>query len=181
MSRIGIRIVVLAVATGVAVAPAVAQVNDRLAAMARAFVDDNDFAPVVGDYGVACMTPILQALPDAAKQIVAAAPDIDAGAFALDAAAVVVEPVLFVRLEPCVSTMFVGDQAWNWIQTTMAGATAARQTEIAVCLMEAVAPLSGEAKQRIVLSPDFPAGVAALVAERPDLAGDVQTRVQACL
>jgi hypothetical protein len=47
--------------------------------------------------------------------------------------------------------------------------------------MGAVAPLSSEAKQRIYLGTDFGAGVQALVAERADLAGDVQARVQACL
>lgn len=172
------RGVAIAAAFVVAVSPAAAQVNDQLAAMATAWTNDNDFTAVVKTHGASCITPILQALPDAIKQAIAAAPDLDA---ALDTLDMTARNDVVAQLEPCVSTMILGDQAWYWVQATAAGANAERQGQITVCLMEAVAPLSSEAKQRIYLGTDFGAGVQALVAERPDLAGDVQARVQACL
>jgi hypothetical protein len=67
------------------------------------------------------------------------------------------------------------------VPTAVPGVTDQRRGEVTLCLMGAVAPLSSEAKQRIYLGTDFGAGVQALVAERADLAGDVQARVQACL
>jgi hypothetical protein len=172
------HVAAIAVALMAAASPALAQVNDQLAAMATAWTNDNDFTAVVKTHGAACITPILQALPDAIKQAIAAAPDLDA---ALDTLEMNARNDVVAQLEPCVSTMILGDQAWNWVQATAAGANAERQGQITVCLMEAVAPLSSEAKQRIYLGTDFGAGVQALLAERPDLAGDVQMRVQACL
>lgn len=172
------RGILIAAALVVAVSPAAAQVNDQLAAIATAWTNDNDFAAVVKTHGASCITPILQTLPDAIKQTMAAAPDLDA---ALDTLEMTARNDVVALLEPCVSTMIIGDQAWYWVQATVAGANAERQGEITLCLMEAVFPLSSEAKQRIYLGTDFGAGVQALVAERPDLAGDVQARVQACL
>ncbi len=168
----------IAVAFVAAVSPAAAQVDERLAAIATAWTDQNDFTAVVKTYGAGCIIPILQALPDATKQAVAAAPDLDA---ALDALDMATRNDVVGRLEPCGSTMILGDQAWFWVPTAVPGATEVRRGEVTVCLMDAVAPLASEAKQRIYLGTDFGAGVQGLTAERPDLAGDVQARVQACL
>ena len=172
------RAAAIAAAIALGVAPAAAQVNDQLAAIATAWANDNDLTAVVKTHGASCIIPILQALPDAVKQTIATGPDLDA---ALDLLEATVRNEVVALLEPCVSTMILGDQAWYWVQATAAGANAERQGQITVCLMEAVMPLSSEAKQRIYLGTDFGAGVQALVAERPDLAGDVQARVQACL
>jgi hypothetical protein len=101
-------------------------------------------------------------------------------------AAVAVNPnlagPLFLDLDACGGTLIVGDIMWLWVQAEWADAAEAERVALGTCLIGAVDRLQLDAKRGIMRfsDGDFAAAVAAMLTERPDLAGTIVRDMAAC-
>lgn len=154
----------------------------QIVGLVQAWLEEEatDFPTIVREYGVACIAPLVVAMPEPAQLVIIDAGGIEDGLSALEAEDPEAVDALMPELQLCVETMLVGGQIWPWVQAEGRNGPLEVQTVIAICLMEAIRPLSTEAKQIIFLGADFEDGTEILIETRPDLAGDLDARLEFC-
>lgn len=127
-------------------------------------------------YGVACLLPGVQAMPDTAKALLVETGEMEAGLTAIDADDPDTLAAFLPLVQECVETLILGERIEAWAMEELPETVGI----VTVCMMDAVRPLPSEAKQIIVLGEDFEAGAEDLMEERPDLAGDLGDLLEAC-
>lgn len=155
-------------ATSVASQPAL---DVPLTELIRDWTETTELPDVVKDFGNACLIPLLTAQPAPIKQTILDAGNLDDG---------VDDANLFSVIEGCTGTMLLGEQIWGWVQDEGRGMSNEELVSVAYCLMGAVHDLSTEAKLTIYQAPDFEGGAEDLIEFRPDLAGDLDARLEFC-
>jgi len=157
--------------------------DDQITAMVGDWLDTyaGDFTPVVQDYGAQCVTPALIALPETAKQTIADAGGIENGLTALQSSDPDTLNAFLPTLQQCVDTMYLGEQIWTWVDGYYLLNDEADKADKATCLMDAVRPLSSEAKQTIFTADDFATGVQNVMLNQPEEAINLDLVLKGCL
>ncbi|MHA1559843.1 MAG: hypothetical protein ACTSWI_04125 [Alphaproteobacteria bacterium] len=127
-------------------------------------------------YGIACLLPGLQTMPDTAKALLVGADGMEAGLTAMDADDPATLAGFLPLLQECVETLIIGERIEAWATEELPDEVGV----VTVCMMDAVRPLPSEAKLIIVEGEDFEAGAEDLLEQRPDLAGDLDQLLEAC-
>lgn len=169
----------LVAAISISVSTAFAQANDaELATLIGAWVGgEGGYAEgTLYDYGVACLLPGVQAMPDTAKALLVEAGDMEAGLTTMETDDPTALTEFLPLVQECVETLIVGERIEDWATEELPDIVGI----VTVCMMDAIRPLSSEAKQIIVLGEDFEAGAGDLIEQRPDLAGDLDDLLEAC-
>jgi hypothetical protein len=169
----------LVAAISISVSTAFAQAtNAELTALIGAWVGgEGGYAEgTLHDYGVACLLPGVQAMPDTAKALLIEADGMEAGLATIEADDPTTLTEFLPLVQECVETLIVGERIEAWATEELHEIVGI----VTVCMMDAVRPLPSEAKQIIVLGEDFEAGAEDLIEQRPDLAGDLDDLLEAC-
>ena len=140
-----------------------------------------DFTPIVHEFGAQCITAAFADLPDAARQIVAAAGGIENGLTALENNDAATLDAFLPTLSQCVDTMYIGEQIVAWVDDYYVVANDEDKTDKTVCLLNAVYPLPTEAKQTIFAAPDFQAGIQEVMLNQPEAAINLDAVLKACV
>jgi hypothetical protein len=179
-----------AAAGAVLVPPAFAQAttDEQIAALVQTWIAEGaaDMAPVVQEYGVGCLTPLVQALPEATKQIFITAGGMEPGIAQFETADATTYATVFPTLQQCIEAMFLGETVWPWVQTTETNRTRDEQKVAAFCVLDAIRTLTTEQKQTLYLAAiapdaDFEDGLDALVTADPTLEAPLQAGIEPCV
>ena len=169
----------LVAAISISASTAFAQATDaELTALLDAWVGgEGGYAEgTLHSYGVACLLPGIQAMPDTAKALLVEGDGMEAGLAAMDADDPTTLAEFLPLVQECVETLIVGERIEAWATEELPETVGI----VTVCMMDAVRPLTSEAKQIIVLGEDFEDGAEDLLEQRPDLAGDLDQLLEAC-
>lgn len=180
---------VAAVSFAVVATPALAQtVDEQLAALVTnwAMLEARGVAPEVQAYGIACATPVVLAMPDTMKQRFIAIGAIRPVLDDLELTDLRAYDRINAPFQQCVETMLVGGAIWAWVQAEEAAAGYDAQRAAAFCVMDAINPLSGNAKaflfqSAIAPGADFEDALDALVTADPTLEAPLQAGIEPCL
>ena len=140
-----------------------------------------DFAPVVKDYGTACLISVIAQYPDEAIQTIVDSGGMEAGLAAIDADdPAMIEPY-FDSMQDCVEAVVVGGQMiWSWVVDEYRGDPVEELEAMTVCFMSAVEPLSSEAKGLILQGLDFEDGAELVLQDAPEQAVGFEDQLEAC-
>lgn len=148
-----------------------------------------DLNPDLQQYVVGCVVPVTLSLPDNAKRVIVDAGGMNAGLEILRDADPEALGLFVAGFEPCFGTTFsLGERILEWTAETLPGVDEETRLATAFCVIDAFLPLSEEGRDVLWdgiyagVGPDFRVDVVGhLVTERPDLAGDIEARFDACL
>jgi hypothetical protein len=157
-------------------------VDETMTTLVTEWVDTQgaEFPDDIRAYGLQCLLPAALAMPDAAKQVILREGEMEAGLLALQTEGPEALAAFTPTIQECVETMFVGTQIAAWTVTEAAAVPPETVVTVNACLMEAVRPLPTTGKQFIFNAPNFQLGATDLIAEHPEVAGDLETRLNAC-
>ncbi|MCC6736828.1 MAG: hypothetical protein IT534_11980 [Bauldia sp.] len=185
-----VRTLAAAAAAGVLLAPpAFAQtVDEQIATLVQTWIAEEaaDMDPVAQEYGVLCLTPLVQGLAEPTKQIIINAGGMEAGIAQIETTDAVVYGAMFPPLQQCIEAMFVGETIVPWVAVTEATRTPDDQKLAAFCVMDAIKPLTTEQKQTLYLAAvaadaDFEDGLDALVTAFPETEAMLQAGIEPCV
>lgn len=170
----------LLAAISISVSTAFAQATDaELTALIDAWVGGEggyEVGTTLHAYGVSCLLPGVQAMPDSAKALLVEADGMEPGLATMEDDDPDTLAAFLPLVQECVETLILGERIEAWAMEELPETVAI----VTVCMMDAVRPLTSEAKQIIVLGEDFEAGAGELIEQRPDLAGDLDDLLEAC-
>jgi hypothetical protein len=172
-----------AAAASLVASAALAQtIDETMTTLVAAWVDTEgvEFPDDIRAYGLQCMLPAALAMPDAAKQVIIREGGMEAGLTALQTEGLEALNAFAPTIQECVETMFLGTQIATWTVTEAAAVPPEAVATVNACLMEAIRPLPTEGKQFIFNAPDFQMGATDLIADHPEVAGDLEARLDAC-
>jgi len=186
-----LRTLVAAAAAGVLLAPpafAQATTDEQIATIVQTWiaVEAADMHPVAQEYGVGCLTPLVQALDEPTKQLIIAAGGMEEGIVQLENTDATAFDRMFPPLQQCIEAMFVGETIWPWVQVMESARPLDEQKLAAFCVMDAIRPLTTEQKQTLYLAAvapdaDFEDGVNALVMMDPTLEPMLMAGIEPCV
>jgi hypothetical protein len=186
-----LRTLAAAAAAGVLLVPqafAQATTDEQIATIVQTWVAEEagDMDPVVQEYGIGCLTPLVQAQAEPTRQLIIAAGGMEEGIAQLEATDATTYATMFPPLQQCIEAMFVGETIWPWVQVMEATRTPDEQKLAAFCVMDAIKPLTTEQKQTLYLAAvapdaDFEDGLDALVTADPTLEPMLQAGIEPCV
>ncbi|MGV8841534.1 MAG: hypothetical protein ACWA6X_14680 [Bauldia sp.] len=185
-----LRTLAAAAAASVVLVPqAFAQtVDEQVATLVQTWIAEEaaDMDPVAQEYGVYCLTPIVQGFAEPAKQIIINAGGMEAGIAQIETTDATLYGVIFPPLQLCIEAMFVGETIVPWVAATETGRTPEEQKAAAFCVMDAVKPLTTQQKQTLYLAAvgtdaDFEDGLDALVKAFPETEAMLQAGIEPCV
>lgn len=186
-----LRTLAAAAAAGVLLVPqafAQATTDEQIAIIVQTWiaVEAPDMDPVVQEYGVGCLTPLVQALDERMKQTIIAAGGMEEGLVQIENADATAYATMFPPIQQCIEAMFVGETIWPWVQGMEATRPVDEQKLAAFCVMDAIKPLTTEQKQTLYLAAvapdaDFEDGLDALVTMDPTLEPMLQAGIEPCV
>ncbi len=170
------------VAPVILASPAVAQDDDGLSDLVATWIDNQmpDLDPVVFDYGNACITPLVLALPDQSKELIAEIGDMDRGLNEVQAANPEDLETFLPALQICVETLFIAETISWWVDAEYDDIDAEERAETITCFIGVVEPLSTAAKQFLFTAADFEEGVEALLESDLEVDEGFEDAVEAC-
>ncbi|MCW5717754.1 MAG: hypothetical protein KIS68_07990 [Bauldia sp.] len=186
-----VRTFAAATAAAVLIAPqayAQATTDEQIATIVLTWIAEEaaDMDPVAQEYGVGCLTPLVQALAEPTKLVIIAAGGMEAGIVEIEATDAATYDTMFPPLQLCIEAMFVGETIWPWVQVMEATRPLDEQKLAAFCVMDAIKPLTTEQKQTLYLAAvapdaDFEDGLDALVLADPTLEPMLQAAIEPCV
>lgn len=185
-----LRTLAAAAAASVLLAPqAFAQtVDEQIAVLVQTWIAEEaaDMDPVAQEYGVGCLTPLVQGLAEPTKQVIINAGGMEAGIAQIEATDATVYGTMFPPLQMCIEAMFVGETIVPWVAVIEAGKTPDEQKLAAFCVMDAIKPLTTQQKQTLYLAAigtdaDFEDGLDALVTAFPETEAMLQAGIEPCV
>jgi hypothetical protein len=186
-----LRTLAAATVAGVMLVPpafAQATTDEQIATLVQTWITEQaaDMDPVSQEYGVGCLTPLVQALPEATKQVFITAGGMDPGIARLETTDQAAHAALLPMLQQCIEAMLVGETIVPWVQSTETQRTPDEQKLAAFCVMDAIKPLTTEQKQTLYLAAivpdaDFEDGLDALITADPTLEAPLQAAIEPCV